>query len=63
MAELTHSIECLTAEQEVASSFPGARPKLKYLRNEGTSFVLQAARPSHGSDDHIKWRFHLQLET
>ena len=30
------------------------------LRNEGTTFVLQAARPSRGLDDHVKWRFPLQ---
>ena len=27
---------------------------VKKLRNEGTSFVLQTARPSRGSDDHVK---------
>ena len=31
--------------------------------NEGAPSALQAARPSCGSDDHIKWRSHLQLET
>ena len=30
------------------------------LRNEGTTFVLQAARPSRGLDDHEKWRSPLQ---
>ena len=47
MAGLAQSIERLTAEQEVTGSFPGARLILKYLRNEDTSFALQAARPSH----------------
>ena len=32
---------------------------VKKLRNEGTSFVLQTARPSRGSDDHVKWRSRL----
>ena len=30
------------------------------LRNEGTTFVLQAAKPSRGLDDHVKWRSPLQ---
>ena len=25
------------------------------LRNEGTPFALQAARPSRGSNDQVKW--------
>ena len=57
------SVERLAAEREVAGSIPGAGPLLrvlKWLRNEGTSFALQAARPSRGSDDHVKWRSHLQ---
>ena len=35
----------------------GVRPilrVLKSLRNEGTAFALQAARPSHGWDDYVK---------
>ena len=36
---------------------------LKELRSEHTSFAVQADRSSRGSDDHIKWRSHLQLET
>ena len=66
LAGLAQSVERLTAEREVAGSIPGAGPLLrvlKWLRNEGTSFALQAARPSRGSDDHVKWRSHLQLET
>ena len=31
------------------------------LRNEGTSFALQAARPSRGPDNHVKWRSLLQV--
>ena len=56
MSGLAQSLERLTAEREVAGSIPGAGP---LLRNEGTSFALQAARPSRGSDDHAhhgKWR-------
>ena len=35
-----------TAEREVAGSVPGAGPLLRVtLRNEGTSFALQAAGP------------------
>ena len=52
MAGLAQSLERLTAEREVAGSIPGAGP---LLRNEGISFALQAARPSRGSDDHVKW--------
>ena len=51
------SSERLTAEREVAGSIHGAGPLLrvlKWLRNEGTSFALQAAKPSRGSDDHVK---------
>ena len=64
-AGLTQSVERLTAEQEVVGSIPGAGPilrVLKSLRNEGTAFDLQAARPSRGSDDHVKWQSHLQWE-
>ena len=58
VAGLAESVERLTAERKVAGSIPGAGPLLrvlKWLRNEGTSFALQAARPSRGSDDHVKW--------
>ena len=24
--------------------------------NEGTAFALQTARPSHSSNDHVKWQ-------
>ena len=33
---------------------------LKQLRNEGTAFALQMARPSFGS--YVKWPSHLLLE-
>ena len=65
-AGLAQSVEHLTTERKVASPIPGAGlilRVLEYLRNEGTPFALQAARPSRGSDDHVKWRFRLQLET
>ena len=65
-AGLAQSVERLTAEREVAGSIPGAGPilrVLKWLRNESTSFALQQARPSRGSDDHVKWRSRVQLET
>ena len=32
----------------------------KNLRNEGNTFALQMARPSRGSDDHVKWWSRLQ---
>ena len=57
VAGLAQSVERLTAEREVAGSIPGARlllRVLKWLRNEGNSFALQAAKPSRGSDDHVK---------
>ena len=57
-AGLAQSVERLTAEREVASSIPGAGPLLrvlKWLRNEGTFFALQTARPSRGSDDLVKY--------
>ena len=66
VAGLAQSVERLTAEREVAGSIPGAGPLLrvlKLLRNEGTFFALQAARPSRGSDDHVKWRSRLHQET
>ena len=62
-AGLAHSIERLTAEREVAGSILGTGPILrvsKWLRNEGTAFALKMARPSRGSDDHVKWRSRLQ---
>ena len=52
-------IERLTTERKVAGSIPGAGPLLgvlKCLKNEGTAFALQMARPSRGSDDHVKRR-------
>ena len=58
-------IERLTAEREVVGSIPKAGPivrVLKSLRNEGNPFALHAARPSRGSDHHVKWRSRLQLE-
>ena len=57
VAGLAQSVERLTAEREVAGSITGARlllRVLKWLRNKGTSFALQAAKPSRGSDDHVK---------
>ena len=58
-AGLAQLVERLTAKRKVAGSIPGARPilgVLKYLGNEGTPFALQAASPSGGLDDHVKWR-------
>ena len=55
MAGLAQLVECLSAEQWVAGSIPRAGPTpraLRQLRIEGTPFALQAARPSHGCDDH-----------
>ena len=63
---LAQSVERLTEEHEIAGSIPVAGPTLrvlKWLRNEGTAFALQMARPSCGSDDHVKWRSRLQKET
>ena len=45
VAGIAQSVERLTAEWEVAGSIPGAGPLLrvlKWLRNEGISFALQA---------------------
>ena len=64
-AGLAQSVERLTAEQVVMGLIPRTGPilrVLKLLRNEGTAFDLQAARPSRDSDDHVKWRSHLQWE-
>ena len=50
-------VERLTAEWEVVGSIPGIGlilRVLKYLRNEGASLVLQTARASRGSDNHVK---------
>ena len=55
---LAQSVEHVAAEREVTGSFPGGRTNIQ--RNEGTPFALQAARPSRGSDDHVKWRSRLQ---
>ena len=63
MAGLAQLVECLTAEREVAGSIPRTGPTLrvlKTLRNEGTSFALQTARPSHGLNDLVKKWSHLQ---
>jgi len=50
-------VECLIEEREVVALIPRARSMLwdlKQLRNEGTDFALQMARPLRGLDDHIK---------
>ena len=52
-------IERLTTEQKVVGSILGAGPLLgvlKWMRNKGTAFALQMARPSRGLDDHVKRR-------
>ena len=49
-------LERLNAEREVVYSSPERVPILKVLeelRNEGTSFALQAARPLRGLDDYM----------
>ena len=59
LAGLTYSVERLTAEREVAGSILGARAILRVLeklKDESTPFTAPAARPSRGSDDHVKWR-------
>ena len=33
------------------------------MRNDVTAFALQTATPSLGSNDHVKWRSRVQLET
>ena len=54
--------DCSHLLNEAATAGPILRV-LKKLRNEGTPFALQTVRPSHGSDDHLKWRSCLQVET
>ena len=54
-AGLAQSLERLTAERDVVDSIAGVGQILK-----GTPFALQSARPSRGSDDHLKWRLRLQ---
>ena len=59
---LAQSVERMTAEREVVGLIPGAGPLLrvfKKLRTEGNLFALQAAEPSRGSDDQVKWRSRL----
>ena len=44
-------------------SIPRAGPilrVLKWVRNKGTLFALQTARPSRGSDVHVTWRSRLR---
>ena len=62
-AGLAQSVARLTAERKVAGLIPGTGSILSVLkrhRNEGSAFALQMARPSRGSDDHVKWRSRLQ---
>ena len=60
-------VERSTVERDVAGSISAAaailRTVLKYLRNEGTPFALQAVRASCRSDDHVKWGSCVQLDT
>ena len=53
-AVLAQSVGRLTAEREVAGSIPGSGPILRVLKNWEMK-ALQAAGPSRGSDDHVKW--------
>ena len=56
-------IERLTTERKVAGLIPGAgslHGVLKWMRNKGTAFALQMARPSRGSDDHVRGGKRLQ---
>ena len=57
------ALDCRAGGREI--DFRGATNSqgLKMLRNEGSSFALQAGKPSRGSDDRVKWRSRLQLET
>ena len=64
MAGIAQSVQRLTAEWEVAGSIPRAGAilrVLKYMRNDGTAFALQTARPSLGSYVHVKWRSRLPV--
>ena len=46
-------VERFITMREVVDSFTLVKV-LKLLRNDGTAFALQTARPSRGSDDHVK---------
>ena len=52
----------LTADRKVSCSIPKANTKgLKITENKDAAyFALQTARPLRGSDDHMRWRSHLQ---
>ena len=66
VAGLAQPVERLTAEREVLGSLSRTRLALrvlKYVRNKSTSFAVQEARSSRGSDDHVKWWSRVQLET
>ena len=58
-------VEHLTTEWKVPGSIPMAGLITRVLkRNEGTSFALQTASPSRGSDDQwwsISWRRHKKI--
>lgn len=54
-AGLAQSLERLTAQREVVDSIARVGQTLK-----GTPFAPQSARPSSGSDDHLKWRLRPQ---
>ena len=59
----TGRLELLTAECEVVGSIPVAGPILRVLeqlRNKGTAFAMQKARPLRGSHNHVKWRYCLR---
>ena len=62
LAGLAQSVERLSAKRKRAFDSRGqsnTQGLKKTLRNEGTPFTVQAARPSRGSDDHVKWRSRL----
>ena len=60
ISSVGRALNCRAEGREFDSQ---GRTNTQGLRNEGTPFTLQAARPSRVSDDHVKWRSRLRLET
>ena len=53
----------MTKEREVARSISILKMLKEKKEKERDFFALQTARPTPGSDDHVKWRSRLREET
>ena len=56
ISSVSRVLDCRAGGRRFNSRTEPTLRVLKWLRNGGTAFALQMARPLHGSDNHVKWR-------